>query len=439
MGHSENRIQIGCIADDFTGASDIGSFLDKGGLNTLLINGIPNPEFEPDESVQAIVIALKSRSIEKSAAVRQSLAAHDYLNRLGCRQVYFKFCSTFDSTPEGNIGPVVDALMEATDSAYTIICPSLPVNGRKVRNGGLYVHDVPLHESPMKDHPVNPMWDYKISRLMEPQGRHSCLELSGDVLELGNQEIMRIIDEFRESNGNRPFYIIPDYFEDRHGERIADLFQDIPFVSGGSGLADSLASIHRETLGTDAAGSRTIPTETSGRSIIFAGSCSTATRGQIGEFLAAGGKAFELDAGHIAGNPGVIDDLRKEIRNPEFTDLLIHTSGNGPGNRLNADSNLSQERISELYETSMADLAETALKSGINRIIIAGGETSGAVTERLGFHSFYLGDSVAPGVPVLAPVENTDIRLVLKSGNFGPPDFFFQALRKTGETGETGK
>lgn len=431
MAKAEKKIIIGCIADDFTGASDIGSFFVKGGLHTLLINGIPSADFDPGDTVQAIVIALKTRSIKKSLAVEQSLKALSYLKNLGCRQVYFKYCSTFDCTPEGNIGPVADALMEGTSSPYTILCPSLPVNGRKVRNGGLYVNDVPLHESSMKDHPVNPMWDYKLSNLMKPQTSCSFLELSADELKLSKKEINTILEKYAKSVDNKPFYVIPDYFEDSQGKDIARLFVDLPLITGGSGLAEWLALQHKSQISSHSDNSSGLHSGTSGRSIIFAGSCSTATQEQVRVYREGGGVAIELDAGKFKNDSQCISDLIKEISNPEISEILVHTSGNGDKIDRNDSSGLSQKEISVFYETVMADLAEKALEIGITRIIIAGGETSGAVTERLGFQSFFLGESVAPGVPVLIPVQERYVRLVLKSGNFGQPDFFDLALSKT--------
>jgi uncharacterized protein YgbK (DUF1537 family) len=425
---------IGCIADDFTGASDIASFFAKGGLRTLLVNNIPALDFDPGESVQAVVLALKIRSIDKEDAVNLTIEAYTYLEKLGCRQIYFKYCSTFDSTPQGNIGPVTDVLIEKTGSRYTILCPALPVNGRTVKEGGLYVQGVPLHESSMKDHPVTPMWDFKISKLMETQGQYSCLDLS--VTEMNSlQDIEDWISIQRNETDQKPFYIVPEYYEEQHGKIIASLFKNLPLITGGSGLAEHLAALHSADLNplytVQETGQDVFPAGTVGRSIIFAGSCSKATREQIKQFVEEGGRSIELNAFALQSNPEFKEKLIREIRDKQFSDILIHTSGNHPTEREVAATGLSQKDISELFETTMADLAELALEAGVTRIIIAGGETSGAITERLGFQSFILSDSVAPGVPVLTPLQNKAVRLVLKSGNFGQPDFFKQALAKT--------
>lgn len=429
--HVNEKKRIGCIADDFTGASDIGSFFLKGGMHTLLMNGTPSSEYAPEEEVDAIVIALKTRSIEKSAAVEQSLHALSYLKEVGCSQIYFKYCSTFDSTPEGNIGPVTDALMEHTGSPYTLLCPSLPVNGRTVRDGRLYVHGTPLHESSMKDHPVNPMWDYYLPNLMESQSPYPCLIISADELTSGEEVIKKRIQEFGSVIGGTSFYVIPDYYEDRHAEVIAAVFRDLPLITGGSGLAEWVA---RESLAhTSGRREAAAETGTEGRAVLFAGSCSSATREQIKVYQERGGLSYELDAAELQEDASLLARLKNLFKDPESGNFLIHTAGKRDSGVPDQQGVLSQSEISAFYEQTMADLAEEALKAGITRIIIAGGETSGAITERLGFSSFYLGESVAPGVPILTPVQNELIRLVLKSGNFGEPDFFLQALSKTGK------
>ncbi|MGC9343051.1 MAG: 3-oxo-tetronate kinase [Bacteroidales bacterium] len=428
---AEDRIVVGCIADDFTGASDIGSFFVKGGFNTLLINGIPGMDFDPGESIEALVIALKTRSIEKEKAVAQSLKALYYLKGIGCRQIYFKYCSTFDSTPEGNIGPVADALMDKTNSPYTVLCPSLPVNGRRVKDGELFVNGLPLHESPMKDHPVTPMWDHKLAQLMRPQSSYPCMEISANDLRKGKERVDSLINQFAESVEGKAFYVIPDYFEDWHGASIAEFFADLPLITGGSGLAEHLAAFHKKRNPYNSSHAERLPTGTRGRSIIFAGSCSTATQEQVRVYKEGGGTSIELNALELKDDASYIFNLMKKVKDPASTDILIHTSGNSDKEDRNQSTGLSQNEISGFYESAMAELAAAALEAGIHRIIIAGGETSGAVTEKLGFQSFILCDPVAPGVPVLIPVQNKSVRLVLKSGNFGRPDFFTKALAKT--------
>ena len=199
---------FGCIADDFTGASDAASFLVKGGMSVRLCNGISQMEDLPKEDAQAIVIALKSRTQKTDEAVADSVRAAEFLLRQGVQQIYFKYCSTFDSTPEGNIGPVADALMELTGAPCTILCPALPVNGRTVEDGKLMVNGVPLHESPMKNHPLTPMWDCRIKKLMEPQSRYACREWKAEEM------------EHSQVPSGQPCYLIPDYKDREDGERM---------------------------------------------------------------------------------------------------------------------------------------------------------------------------------------------------------------------------
>ncbi|MDX9799988.1 MAG: four-carbon acid sugar kinase family protein, partial [Spirochaetia bacterium] len=227
-----NNLLFGCVADDFTGASDAASFFLAGGLKTLLLNGIPHDTNHLPDGVKAIVIALKSRTQESSIAVKDSLNAFTLLKKMGCRQLYFKYCSTFDSTPEGNIGPVIDAVLDKYKLPYTIISPALPVNKRTVKNGHLFVNGVPLHKSSMKDHPLTPMWDSDLNNLIAAQGKYRSFNLDYSLLEKNRVEIFEKIFNYKSSIGNNPFYIITDYFKDKHGEIIADLFRDLPFLTG---------------------------------------------------------------------------------------------------------------------------------------------------------------------------------------------------------------
>lgn len=424
----KDKVVVGCFADDFTGASDIGSFFVKGKLNTILINGIPNENFKIDSNVQAIVIALKSRSQEKNAAIEDSIKAYEYFKQNGCNKVYFKYCSTFDSTKEGNIGPVIDAILEKYNIPYTIICPSLPVNGRTVKDGCLLVNGVPLHESHMRNHPVNPMWDCKIKILMEDQAKYKCHEISINEikdLKLFQSKLSRVEKE------EKHFYFVPEYYKDEHGQLIASTFTNLPFITGGSGLAKFVSKeiqkekpIHITEVSKHQVG-------TKGPAIILAGSCSKATREQIKNFIDSGGEAIELDPLKIKeGKVSSEEIINKLSLNTEKT-LLIHTTGNGVYQNQNENSNITQQEISFLLESKMADIALKAVEVGVKRIITAGGETSGAITKALGFNSYLLSDSVFPGVPVMIPTDNKEIRIVLKSGNFGQPDFFNRVLEFT--------
>lgn len=411
---------LGCIADDFTGASDAASFLVKGGMSVRLYNGVPEngtQEINSDEA-QAIVIALKSRTQETARAVADSLKAARFLLEQGVKQIYFKYCSTFDSTPEGNIGPVADALMDLVHAPYTLLCPALPVNGRTVEGGRLMVNGVPLHESHMKNHPLTPMWDCRIDKLMEPQSRYSCRNLELDEMEIFSGKDM----------GKEPFYLIPDYKNPEDGEKIAGIFGQLPLLTGGSGLLEPLARIWTKKLSVEG---RIPESGTKGRALLLAGSCSKATLGQIAWYQNQGAPCYKLDPRAMLEGRQTVEDAWKFIEeHSSETDTVLVYSSDTP-EKVKEFQKLGTQKVADMLEGAAARMAARAVEAGYTRIISAGGETSGAVTKGLGFSSYWMGESVAPGVPVMVPVERTDIRLILKSGNFGQEDFFGRALAMT--------
>lgn len=417
----------GCIADDFTGASDAASFFEKGGLKTVLFNGIPKADTVFDDDVRAVVIALKIRSIDSDEAVRTALDALESLKAMGAKQFYYKYCSTFDSTPKGNIGPVSQAVMEALGETKTILCPALPVNGRTVKKGVLYVNGVPLAESPMKNHPVNPMWDSEIAELMKPQSEYPCINVDIEEMKEEDEEVWNRLNEFEKQCGN--YFIVPDYVTDHDAERIVDLFGGLKFLTGGSGIIETLAG--RSCEG-QAKASAYCGTE--GRALIIAGSCSEATRKQIDRYIDNGGTAFKINAIRLLYEKQTVGDLWNFVtENPDKT-VLVYSSDTPDNVKYNQRHGAKE--ISESLENAMAELADTAVKNGYTRIICAGGETSGAITKKLGFDSYIIGKSVDPGVPVMTPLDKRNVRLVLKSGNFGAEDFFEKAVRLTGKDTE---
>lgn len=419
----KRKIKFGCVADDFTGASDAASFLVKGGLNTILFNGIPkeNMDFDCD----AVVIALKTRTQEVGSAVEDTERAAEWIKEQGAEQIFIKYCSTFDSTREGNIGPIADRILERFNEKYTILCPALPVNGRTVENGSLFVFGVPLHESHMRNHPLTPMWDSDIEKLMEPQSKYACLKLTADMMRLPDEEIFVKIEEF--GRDKEHFYVIPDYVEDRDADRIMHLFGNLSVLTGGSGLMEKIGRrlSKGETL-------KDVKTDTGGKGLLLAGSCSNATLGQIAYFQDHGGKSIKMEPLKLLNGEQTIDDLWDFfLANPDET-ILIYSSDKAED--VKEVQKAGRERIAALLEGATAELARRAVEAGYTRIIVAGGETSGAVTKGLGFDHYQIGDSVAPGVPVMIPLNRKDVRLVLKSGNFGQEDFFARALKMTEET-----
>lgn len=403
------RIRIGCIADDFTGASDAASFLEAEGMKTLLVNGIPQGTIPED--VDALVLALKTRTEEKSLAVAKTLEALRYLKACGTEKYYIKYCSTFDSTAEGNIGPITDAVMEELGVFRTVLCPSLLVNGRTVRDGKLYVHGVLLEESPMKNHPLTPMHESELKKLMEAQSRYPVFPLKADLLLDKDQVLKETLDELGKTPGR--YYVVPDYFEERHGERIIELFgQDLLFT-GGSGLLVPLArSLQKKESEREAQ-----------KILLLAGSCSAMTLSQIRHFIEAGGETWKIDPDAL---------FRGEIRPQEVwanlrgkSPLLVYSSEDlATREKRPAKKN---EGLPALLEKFMADLALLAVSAEYGAIVVAGGETSGAVTQAFGISSYRIGKSIAPGVPVLYPT-GARYKLLLKSGNFGSETFFTDAV-----------
>ena len=418
-----SRKLFGCIADDFTGGSDAASFLVAGGMNTVLCNGIPGEDFSLPAECEGLVIALKSRTQETKEAVADSLAAVRWLARQGAEQFYIKYCSTFDSTPEGNIGPVVDAVLEETDTPGTILCPALPANGRVVKDGILYVKGVPLAESPMKDHPLTPMRKRRISQLIAPQGKYPSYELHQDLLRGSRAETEKEISAFRKNKTH--YYLIPDYTDEADAEILADLFGADRVLTGGSGLLTALArrlkkdnSVHLPQSSAE------------GPALILAGSCSSATRAQTAWFLAQGGVSIRLEDAGLLDGTQTADTLWNAVRTQKGP-VLVYSYETPEG--LQLKRNEEGRRLSSLIEQTLSGLAVKAAAGGVTRIIVAGGETSGAVTKALGYRAFQIGESIAPGVPVLLPLDNPAVRLVLKSGNFGQEDFFGRALAVTGK------
>jgi 3-dehydrotetronate 4-kinase len=411
-----NRLRFGVIADDFTGGSDIASFFVKGGLSTVLYTGVPDIEEAPEAEV--CVIALKTRTQNPNDAVKDSLEAIGWLKEQGAQQFYIKYCSTFDSTPEGNIGPICNAVMEVLEVPYTILCPSLPVNGRIVKKGCLYVNGVPLHKSPMKDHPLTPMWDCDLVCLMDEQSKFPSVKMSGDLYkEEVNERISRIIAE------HSHFYIIPDYETEEDAEKLVQLFGELKLITGGSGLAYPLAKKNKENAEADSFERSHSP------ALLLAGSCSEATRNQIKEFEQSGGKTYFMNPLKLISGEESVERIWNVISQNKEESILVYSSDTPE--KVRDIQQRGKEEVAGRLEKATADLAELAVQAGFHRIIVAGGETSGAVAKRLGYKGYHIGDSISPGVPFMIPIEDQRIRMVFKSGNFGKSDFFLQALSLT--------
>ncbi len=427
------KIYFGVVADDFTGASDAASFLVKAGVPTVLFNGIPDKEPELSEETRAVVIALKTRTVPREHAVAESLAAFRILKKMGASQLYLKYCSTFDSTSEGNIGPVADAVMKAWNIPYTVLCPSLPVNGRTVKDGILYVNGVPLAESPMRNHPLTPMRDSNLVNLMEMQS-----EFPAKVI--GNSSMVAA----GSVAAGKPCYLIPDYETDEDGDRIAAFFGNLSFLTGGSGLIGALGRRYVKLCGENTETCSMNDTKAdsqnsglsaqqeqaagTGKALVLAGSCSAMTLRQIADYTGRGAASYRLLPDALLDGSQNAENVFAWVQEQESGSLIFSSAS---PEDLEKSQRLGKERVAAKIEGTLAGLARLAAEHGYTRIIVAGGETSGAVTQALGYQAFQIGQSVAPGVPVMIPLDNPSLRLVLKSGNFGQEDFFARALEMT--------
>jgi uncharacterized protein YgbK (DUF1537 family) len=417
--------RLGCIADDFTGASDLANALAGYGLRIVQFNGVPTvTTWQWD----AAVISLKTRSTRREHAVRQSLEALSWLRSQGCDQFYFKYCSTFDSTPEGNIGPVAEALLTALDAGTAIVCPAFPSMKRTIYNNYLFVDGVLLNESGMEHHPLNPMTDASLSRWL---GRQTSLRIGklgiGTVREGAAR--MRAALAGLAAEGAR--LVICDCLADIDLETIGRAVFDAPLLTGGSGLATGLMRAQGRLRGrTRAYPGLGRPT---GRAVALAGSCSSATREQIRRHLLRG-PACAIDIAELMADRLSPTVVAKWVENQPLEVLPLVYSSADPAFVTRMQERYGAESVAERLEGFFGELARLTLSRGIDHLIIAGGETSSAVVTALGIDAMRVGPEIDPGVPVLYAEKPTHLSLALKSGNFGAPDFFHRALRRIRRT-----
>jgi uncharacterized protein YgbK (DUF1537 family) len=416
-------MKLGCIADDLTGATDLALMLAREGLRTVQTIGAPRTDLDLS-GADAVVVALKSRTIPAQEAIAQSLAAAASLTKSGAQHLFFKYCSTFDSTDEGNIGPVTDALLAFMESDFTLACPAFPANGRTVYMGHLFVNGVPLHESSMKDHPLTPMRDSNLVRVLQRQTKLPVGLVSYEDVEAGPDAI-RLAFEREKAAGHR--IVIVDALNDIHLRAIGLAAADLPLVTGGSGVAMGLPAAYRQSERLTAPSSSPGFDAPAGGSIILAGSCSSATRGQVKTALDAGLPALRLDALDLASGTMTaqmaLDWLKSQ---PGSGPALIYSTAN-PDEVQAVQSRLGRMHAGEIVENTLAEIAKALPALGFTRLIVAGGETSGAVVNALGVDALAIGPEIDPGVPWTRSLAGSDLALVLKSGNFGSPDFFLKA------------
>jgi 3-dehydrotetronate 4-kinase len=417
---------LGAVADDYTGASDLANTLNLNGLSTVQTIGVPAAGFEGAD-VDAIVVALKIRSIEATRAVEAATAAYDWLRARGARHVIYKICSTFDSTDAGNIGPVTDALRARAGARCALVTPAFPETGRTVYRGHLFVGRVLLHESPLKDHPLNPMRDSNLVRVLERQSKAPVGLIDLTTVAQGSERIaLRLAELTAQGFGAA---IIDAVFE-RELEAIGEAAARGPVSVGASGLGLGLARALARASGERLHGA---PLEAvGGLAAILAGSCSLATLEQIA--------AVETDIPVLRLSPqGLIEDGSEVARaidwakNRIVEGPVVITSSAEPEQVAALQARYGREASGHAIEGAVAEIAVGLVELGVRRLVVAGGETSGAVVDRLGVIAFRLGQEIAPGVPLMRTIGHLggELQMALKSGNFGGRDFFARALAMT--------
>jgi len=420
MSNAPSRLRLGCIADDFTGATDLANNLVRAGMRVVQFIG--TPEGALDVEADAIVVALKTRTIAPAEAVAQSLQAAEWLLGQGAPMIYFKVCSTFDSTPQGNIGPVADALMERLETDFCVVTPAFPETGRTVYNGHLFVGRQLLSDSSMRMHPLTPMTQSDLVQVMQQQldattGRRVGL-LPLPAVRGGSDEL-RVQSEALRASGHS--FAIADAVENDDLCVLGKAFPDARLVVAGSGLAIGIAS----ALGFESRPEASALPSASGTQAIISGSCSAATNGQVASFIAGGGASYAINPLGMAEADRLVADAVIWARS-QISDrpVLVYATASPE------DVRAVQDRLGALIEDILARLAAALVSDGVRQLVVAGGETSGAVVQALGIRQMQIGPQISPGVPwCFAQARDATLHLTLKSGNFGGPDFFTDAFK----------
>jgi uncharacterized protein YgbK (DUF1537 family) len=418
---------LGCIADDFTGGTDLANNLVRAGMRTVQVIGVPDGGIA---ECDAVVVALKSRTAPVADAVAQSVAAARWLRAQGATQIYFKVCSTFDSTPQGNIGPVTEALMDVLGADFVVITPAFPENGRTIFKGHLFVGELLLSDSPMKHHPLTPMTDANLVRVMQAQldparGRRVGL-VDYRVVAQGAEAIGRRIAALRAEG---VAMAVVDGLGDDDLRTLARAAAALPLVVAGSGLAIGIPALHG--LQPDARAAQLPPS--SGARAVVSGSCSAATNAQVAAFLGAGGAGFAIDPLQLAAGRDLAAEALAWARPRLGTAPVLVYATAEPAAVRAVQQQLGAEAAGVLVEQALSHIAQGLVEAGVGQLIVAGGETSGACVQRLGITQLRIGPQIDPGVPwchAATPVRAAGLHLALKSGNFGGPDFFSRAFQR---------
>jgi len=413
-------ILLGCIADDFTGATDLANNLVRGGMRAVQTIGVPGEPLQAD--ADAVVVALKSRTIPAAEAVAQSLQALHWLKAQGARQIYFKYCSTFDSTPLGNIGPVTEALMDELGTDFTIATPAFPDNQRTVFKGYLFVGDVLLSESGMRDHPLTPMTDANLVRVLQAQCRRKVGLIDHRAVAAGPEVIARRIGELRAQG---VAIAVVDAVSNDDLLRLGPAIKDLPLVTAGSGVAIGLPA----NFGIDASAAASELPRATGLRAVISGSCSQATNRQVRALIDAGHPAFALDPLRLAaGDDLVAQALAWAAPLLAKGPVLVYSTAQ-PQDVKAVQGRLGIDAAGAMVERALAQIARGLVRLGVGQLIVAGGETSGACVQALGVAQLQIGPQIDPGVPWChARVQGKGLHLALKSGNFGSDDFFVKAF-----------
>jgi uncharacterized protein YgbK (DUF1537 family) len=414
-------VLLGCIADDFTGATDLANNLVRAGMRVVQTIGVPAGPL--DVAADAVVVALKSRTVPAYEAVIQSNEALDWLQSQGARQIYFKYCSTFDSTPQGNIGPVTEALMDALDTDFTIATPAFPDNGRTVFKGHLFVGDVLLSDSGMRNHPLTPMTDSNLVRVLQAQCRRKVGLIDYRTVAAGADAIAQRIAQLRAEGVS---IAIVDALGNDDLLRLGPALKDMPLVTAGSGVAIALPA----NFGIAPSNAAAELPRANGLRAAVSGSCSVATNRQVRDFVSAGGRAFALDPLRLAqGEDAAAQALAWAEPLLARGPVLVYSTADATAVK-SVQERMGAEEAGAMVERALAAVARGLVERGVRQLVVAGGETSGACVQALGVTQMQIGPQIDPGVPWChaRTGSGAPIHLALKSGNFGADDFFAKAF-----------
>lgn len=415
---------LGCIADDVTGASDLADMLVQGGMSVVQTVGVPGDSFDLIE-VDAVVVSLKTRSVAPREAVLQSLEALAWLKQRGACRFFFKYCSTFDSTDRGNIGPVASSLVRALDAEISVICPALPENGRTVYQGCLFVGDKLLSESGMENHPLNPMTDANLLRLFGRQSKDSVALIPYAVVAQGPNAIRERLEELKSQHYK---FAVLDGISDDNLLASSAACADLPLITGSSGIAQGLPDVYRAQGLTHSKPQQQWKPNLSGFEAIISGSCSKRTLQQVAHFRAKNSAAYLIDTHKLSSPDEVLREtlLWADEHLPNGP-VLIYSSAR-PASVQFLHDRLGRVAAGLLVEQTLASVAVGLVDLGVRRMIVAGGETSGAVLKALNIQALRIGPRIAPGIPWTESIGEIPLALAFKSGNFGEEDFFTVAL-----------